>query len=246
MKKPILVALLFLFALDMNAQQNNNDEFYRFQLTGFAGYAHNFGKPLLPRNYSYAGPDGYSFITYAGAKETGAFSYGASFLAFPSFLRYGRFCIAAGVGTMQLNTIVSTDSVVHEWVFLPPNLSIGRSVLYNTRWEIQENYCQFPVLIRTYLIRKGRFVSHSDIGLIPSLLLSRRDNYFTADSPYKTFLGASFYSADLNVSYRIKSTKKYGIFITAGLMGQIAAMKTQAQRRPGIYGGLLALRFDAY
>ncbi|MFN8712246.1 MAG: hypothetical protein ACK5Z2_05280 [Bacteroidota bacterium] len=245
MKKPILLTLLISVACVLNAQQNS-DEWYRFQLTGFAGYAHNFGKPLLPPNYSYSGPDGYFSVNYAGAKEVGAFSYGTSFLAFPSFFRFNRFCIAAGVGTLQLNTIVASDSIVQVWNFTSPPPAIGRSVLYDVRWNVQEQFVQFPVLVRAYFIRRGRFVTHSDIGFVPSLLLNRVENYFTADTYKKTFFGTSFYTADLNISYRIKSSNKYGLFITAGITSQMAVTETQKQRRPGMIGGLLGLRFDAY
>jgi hypothetical protein len=245
MKKPILIVLLILPVFVINAQ-NDNDEWYRFQLTGFAGYAHNFGKPHLPPDYSYSGPDGSWSVNYAGAKEIGAFSYGTSFLAFPSFFRFNRFCIAAGAGSLQLNTLVASDSIVQEWNITSPPPAIGRSVLYDVRWNVQEQFVQFPVLLRAYLIRKGRFVTHSDIGFVPSLLLNRVENYFTADTYKKTFFGTSFYTADLNISYRIKSSNKYGFFITAGVVTQMAVTETQQQRRPGMIGGLLGLRFDAY
>lgn len=244
MKKPILAALFVFCALVINAQ--NNEEWYRFQLTGFAGYGYNFGKPCLPLNILDYGPTAQSSTTYFGSKETGTLSYGTSFLSFPSFLRFGRFCIASGVGTMQLNNLVSADSVVTEWSSSVPTPTSLRTVAYDLQWNIQERFIQFPILLRAYLIRRGRFVTHADFGVSPSLLLSRSNNLYTTDTYKKTFFGTSFYTADLNVSYRIKSSNKYGFFITAGITSQMAVTETQKQRRPGMLGGLLALRFDAY
>ncbi len=245
MKKPILFVLLLFVAYGLNAQPSD-DEWYRFQLTGFSGQSINIGKANILQSYSYSNSNGFGSISYSGAKDISAFSYGTSFVAFPSFFRFGRFCVAAGIGTMQLNTIAAADSVVQEWSNISSPLVPGRVVLYNVRWNVREQFVQFPVLLRAYFLRRGRFVSHSDIGLVPSLLLNRTENYFTADSYKKSLLGTSFYTADLNVSYRVASNRNYGFYITAGITAQMAVTETQQQRRPGMFGGLLGLRFDAY
>jgi hypothetical protein len=239
MKKPIFflfVAILFPSA--GIAQINNDNETYRFQLSAFAGSSFNAGIDYFPSTYTTP------FITqtYYSVSEVPALCRGGSVMVFPTFLRWKKFCIVGGIGWMDLNSSITADSMINESI-LP---SWPRTVVYNWRGEITERFVQFPLFIRTWLYRRQRFVFHSDAGLVFSSLISSSYLPDQPDAYQRKFLGTTFYSGSLNASYRLLSSSKFGLFITAGITSQLGVKPTQLERRPGMIGGLLGLRFDAY
>lgn len=237
MKAPI-VFLLALLLCSNGIAQNNDNETYRFQVSAFAGSSFNAGRSYVPQYYSTP----YFTQTYHNASEQPALCRGGSVMVFPTFLRWKRFCITAGIGFMEINTAIEADSLVSE----SPITFIPRTVQTNWRGEISERFVQFPLLVRTWFFRRGRFVFHSDAGIVFSSLLS--GNYLNGlpDAYKSKFIGSSFYTASINSSYRIFSNRKLGLFITTCVTSQVAVSTTQFSRRPGWWGGLLALRVDAY
>ncbi|MCU0435463.1 MAG: hypothetical protein MUC87_18540 [Bacteroidia bacterium] len=241
MRAPTLFLLAAILLSPAIAAQNNDNETYRFQVSAFAGQSFNAGKSYIPNTYSTP----YITQTYFGAKEVQALCKGGSVMAFPTFLRWKRFCITGGIGWLDLSTAISADSMVNESP-LPQWPQWPRTVLYNWRGEITERFVQFPLLIRTWFYRRQRLVFHADAGLVFSTLISSTYLPGQPDAYQKKFFGTTFYTGSLNASYRILSNSKFALFITAGATSQLAATPTQFERRPGWLGGLLALRFDAY
>ncbi|MCA6361986.1 MAG: hypothetical protein IM638_03050 [Bacteroidetes bacterium] len=237
MKAPTLLLFAAMLLSPAIIAQSNN-ETYRFQALAFAGNSFNAGRAFVPQHYITP----YFRQTYYNASEQPARCRGGSVMVFPTFIRWKRFCITAGVGFMELNTAIEADSLVSE----SPIAQIPRTVQMNWRGEISERFVQFPLLIRTWLFHHQRFVFHADAGIVFSALLS--GNYLNGmpDAYKQSFVGSSFYTASFNSSYRIFSNRKIGLFLTAGITSQVAVSPTELSRRPGWWGGLLALRVDAY
>jgi hypothetical protein len=240
MKAPIVFILALLLCCSGIAQITNttNNETYRFQISAFAGNSFNAGRSYVPQFYNTP----YFTQTYYNASEQSSLCRGGSLMVFPAFIRWKRFCITAGVGFMEINTTIEADSLVSE----SPIGLVPRVVQANWRGNISERFVQFPLLVRTWLFRRQRFVFHSDAGIVFGTLLSGSYLNGLPDAYKNNFIGSSFYTASFNSSYRIFSNSNLGLFITAGVTSQVAVSITQFSRRPGWWGGLLALRIDAY
>jgi hypothetical protein len=237
MKTPKILLLALLFCSKGIAQSTDN-ETYRFQISAFSGLSFNAGSSYLPQYFTSS----YTTQTFYNASEQPALCRGGSVMVFPTFMRWKRFCITAGIGWVEMNTAINADSVVSEssFAFIP------RTVMKNWRGQMTERFVQFPILIRIWLFRRQRFVFHSDAGIVFSSLLSGSYPTQITDSYRKGLFGTSFYSASINTSYRIIGNSKFGMFVTAGITSQLAVSATQFERKPGWWGGLFAIRLDAY